>query len=54
MPRQVRNALVCNPSPVLVDLDLVKCYPSIMALVSQDVGDWATPLPAVECICEEA
>ena len=30
MPRQVRNALICYPVPTLVDLDLVKCYPSIL------------------------
>jgi hypothetical protein len=30
MPRQVRNAIICHPVPTLVDLDLVKCYPSIL------------------------
>ena len=35
MPKQVRNALICHPSPVLVDLDLVKCYPSIMVALAR-------------------
>jgi len=30
LPRQVRNALVSYPKPLLVDMDMVKCYPSIM------------------------
>ena len=30
LPRQVRNALVSYPRPLLVDMDMVKCYPSIM------------------------
>ena len=34
MPRQVRNALICHPTPTLVDLDLVKCYPSILVALA--------------------
>ena len=30
LPRQVRNVLVSYPKPLLVVMDMVKCYPSIM------------------------
>ena len=34
MPRQVRNALICHPTPTLVGLDLVKCYPWILVALA--------------------
>ena len=38
MPKQIRNALISFPRPLLVDIDIVKCYPSIMLALARMHG----------------
>lgn len=34
MSKQIRNALICHPSPLYMDADIAKCFPSIMLAAS--------------------